>query len=164
MFGHYKDKRNPFRFMYRDETRSLKQAISEISAMCNWHWVEQLASLSELPAECRDAVRANGYHIYLEDYSWQAFETLAQESGPGRATRYRNGVLKLNPIDASQDGLVAFQEIVQRATQMAEDGRITIVKIRTAVSRSGPLVNSITIAPFQDRRVGRLAKIASRGR
>lgn len=164
MFGHYRDKRNPFRFMYRDETRSLKQAISEISAMCNWHWVEQLASLSELPPESRDAVRANGYHIYDEDCSWQTFEALTQVSGPGRMTRYRNGVLKLNPIDASQDGLIAFQEIVRRATQMAEDRRITIINMRTAVSHSGPLVNSITIAPFQDRRIGRLVKVASRGR
>jgi hypothetical protein len=150
--------------MYRDETRSLKQAISEISAMCNWHWLEQLVSLSELPVECRDAVRADGYHVYHEDCSWQTFEALTQESGPGRTTRYRNGVLKLNPIDASQDGLLAFQEIVRQATQMAEDGRITITNMRTTVSHSGPMVNSITIAPFQDRRIGRLGRVVPPGR
>ena len=152
MFGHYSDRRNPFRFMLRDETRDLRKYLIEISAMTNWRWIEQFASLAELPSYSREPVRANGFYIYYDEGCWETFETLSESTPVSRAIRFRNGFVKLSARNRSEQTLLAFRETVRKVTELAESRKISIVKVSTVALLSQLLIESVTIAPFQESR------------
>jgi hypothetical protein len=141
--------------MYRDETRSLKQALSEICSMSSWAWIEQLGSIAELPSDSQAPVRTKGYNIYFSDPSWRDLEAIIGDCMSTRAVRYRNGVIRLRATDNSQESLRAFQETVRQIARLADGHKISIVDVRTSPPSPSLLIESMAIAPYQRERARR---------